>query len=177
MANHCDFVMKITGRKENVDELIDMLQWQRKHEDNGLGRVYECWVEDAEEYDDEFVSVKVSGYCAWSVLTAMRNYGGRHPSLESETERLGLLVELYSSEAGMGFQEHCMIDKGEVIIDECVDYEEHCVEDFDSIEDYNAEYGMDLTEDMVEDGYVYIGGYGSQYGNFMKVKIENWEGN
>ena len=171
MANHCDFIMQITGRRENVEELIDMLKWQRKHKDEGLGRVYECWEDDIEELNEEFISAQVSGYCAWSVLTAMRNYGGRYPSLESETERLNLLVELYSSESGMGFQEHCMIDKGEVVIDECVDYEEHYVEDYDSIEDYNAEYGMDLTEDMVEDGYVYIGGYGSQYGNFMKVEI------
>lgn len=176
MANYCEFTMKITGRRENVNELIDMMKWQGKYQDNGLGRIYDCWVEDAEKFDETFVSVYANGNCAWSVLTAMRSYNGRHPSLESETERLGLVVELYSSEPGMCFQEHCMIDKGEVVFEECIDYEEHCVEEFDTVQEYNEEYGTNFTEDMVQDGYVYIGGYGDQYGQFKKIEIENLKG-
>ena len=165
--------MKITGRKDDANELIQMIQWKGKYANSGLGRAYECWIDDTEEYNEDFVSVEVSGYCAWSVLAAMRDWNGRHPSLESETERLGLLVEFYSSESGCGFQEHCIIDKGNVVISECIDYEEHWIEEFDSVKEYNEEYGTDFTEDMVQDGYVYIGGYGDEYGNFMKVEIDN----
>lgn len=174
MANYCEYMMKITGRKENVDELIEMMKWQGKYANDGLGRIYDCWVGDVEELDETFASVYASGNCAWSVLTSMRNHNGRHPSLESETERLGLLVEVYSSEPGMCFQEHCMIDKGEVVIDECVDYEEHYIGDFDTLEEYNKEYGTDFTEDMIQDEeYIYVGGYGDEYGNFKKIWIEN----
>lgn len=177
MANYCEYTMKITGRKEVVNELIEMMKWQGKHTDNGLGRIYDCWVEDAEEYDETFVSVYANGNCAWSVLTAMRNYKGRHPSLESETKRLGLLVEVYSSEPGMCFQEHCMIDKGSVVIDECIDYEEHYIGDFDTIEEYNEEYRTNFTEEMIQDEeYIYIGGYGDEYGNFKNIAIENLKG-
>ena len=173
MANYCGYMMKITGRKENAEELIEMMKWQGKYEDNGLGRIYDCWVSGTEEYNDSFVSVYVNGNCAWSVLTAMRNYNGRHPSLESETERLGLLVEVYSSEPGMCFQEHCMIDRGEVVFEECIEYEEHWIGEFDSIEEYNKECGTNFTEDMIQDEeYIYIGGYGEQYGNFKKIDIK-----
>lgn len=174
MANHCDFIMQITGRKENVEELIQMLKWKGKYEDQGLGRVYECWDEDIEELNGDFISAQVSGYCAWSVLTSMCDYGGRYPSLESETKRLGLLVEVFSSECGIGFQEHFLIDKGEAVIKDSVDYEEHYIGDFSSLAEYNAQYGTDFTEDMIQDDeYIYVGGYGNEYGNFMKVEIEN----
>ena len=174
MANYCEYMMKITGRKESVDELIQMMQWKGKYEDNGLGRIYDCWVGDVEELNDTFVSVYVNGNCAWSVLTSMRDYNGRQPSLESETERLGLVVEVYSSEPGMCFQEHCMIDKGEVVFEECINYEEHWIGDFDSLEEYNEECGTNFTEDMIQDEeYIYIGGYGDQYGDFKKIWIEH----
>lgn len=174
MANCCDFIMKITGREENVEELIEMMKWQGKYEDCGLGRVYECWEDEVEELNREYISVQVSGYCAWSVLTAMRNYKGRHPSLESETERLGLLVEFYSSESGNGFQEHCMIDRGEVVFEECIDYQEHWIAEFDTLEEYNKEYGTNFTEDMIEnEEYIYEGGYGDEYGVFKKIEITN----
>lgn len=176
MANYCEYVMKITGRKENVEELIEMMKWQGKYENCGLGRIYDCWEDDAEELSEEFGTVQMSGNCAWSVLTAMRNYKGRHPSLESETERLNLLVEVYSSEPGCGFQEHCIIDKGEVILEDCVNYEEHWIGEFNSLKEYNEERGTDFTDDMIQDDeYVYIGGYGDQYGEFQEVKIENFK--
>lgn len=151
MANYCEFDMKITGRKENVLELVEMLKWQGKYEDDGLGKVYDCWHEEMEMLSDGFATIQVAGNCAWSVLTAMRNYKGRTPSLESETERLGLAVEVFSSEPGMGFQEHCMIIKGEVIYDNCADY----------------------FEKETEDGeYIGVGGYGKNYGNFAEIDIK-----
>lgn len=174
MANYCNYVMKITGRKENVEELIDMMKWQGKYEGQGLGRIYDCWEDDIEEITEEFVAAQVSGNCAWSVLTAMRNYNGRTPSLESESERLGLVIEVYSTETGMGFQEHCMIDKGYVVFEECLDYEEHWIDEFDTLEEYNEEYGTGFTEDMVEDGeYIRIGGYGDSYGQFHNIDVTN----
>lgn len=164
MANNCLFDYKIVGKEENVDELIRMMKWQGEFEDSGLGRIYEIWDDEKVDRRDGTVAVLGYGDCAWSVLTAMRNYGGRAPSLESETERLGLKIEIYSSEPGCAFQEHVIIDNGKVIEEECVDYEEHWVWEFDTIEEYNKEYGTNFTEDMVDEGNIKIGGFGDEYG-------------
>ena len=55
---------------------------------------------------------------------------------------------------------------GEVVEDECVDYTEHWIGEFDTLEEYNEEYETNLTEDMVDDGGEYIiqGGFGDEYG-------------
>ena len=166
MANYCYFTMMITGVKEAVDELISMMKWEGIYAENGLGRIYEI-----DEYDRDFhpannVSAKLTGDCAWSVTCAMRSDNGRREvCLESETKRLGLVVEVFSEELGCAFQEHILIDKGEVIIDDCVDYEAHYVGEHDTIEAYNEEYDTNFTEDMVDDDYVYEGGF-EHYGDF-----------
>ena len=164
MANNCLFDFKIVGKEENVDELMEMMQWQGKYENNGLGRIYEVDLSDKDYRADGTVEAYGYGDCAWSVLTAMRNYADRNPSLESETNRLGLVIEIYSSEPGCCFQEHVVIDKGDVIVDECVDYEEHWVDECETIEEYNKEYDTNFTEDMIDDGIVKIGGFGVDYG-------------
>lgn len=183
MANNCLFDMKITGKAKSIKELIRMLQWKDEFKNNGLGHIYEfdCDTEDIDnKNEDEIVSVEGYGDCAWSVLSAMmREYRGDSPSLESEAERLELVIEVYSSEPGFAFQEHMLFAKEETIINECVDYEEHWVWEFDTIEEYNAEYETNFTEDMVNgDGYICIGGFGDDYGMFEDhMKYFNKEGN
>ena len=165
MANNCLFDWKIVGKEDNVEELISMMKWEDEFAVEGLGRIYEIACFDKEEIADGVIAAYGYGDCAWSVLTALRNYKGRHPSLESETERLGLKIEIYSSEPGFAFQEHVIIDNGIVVEEECVDYEEHWIAEYDTLEEYNREYETDFTEDMVDgDGYVKVGGYGDNYG-------------
>lgn len=164
MANNCLFDFKIVGKDENVDELMEMMKWQGKYKDNGLGRIYEVYFTDRDYNNDRTIAAYGWGDCAWSVLTAMRNYADRNPSLESETKRLNLAIEIYSSEPGCAFQEHVIINNGEVIEEECVYYEEHWVEEFETLEEYNKEYETNFTEDMVDDGHVKIGGFGDEYG-------------
>jgi hypothetical protein len=163
--------MKITGQAKGVKEFIRMLQWKDEFEYNGLGRVFEFSFETEDidkKREDEIVSVVGFGDCAWSVLCSMMaEYRGANPSLESESERLGLVVEVYSSEPGCQFQEHMLFNKGDVVINECVDYEEHWIWEFDTIEEYNDEYETNFTEDMVDDnGNICIGGFGDTYGDF-----------
>lgn len=172
MANNCAFDMRITGKEDAIKEFIAMLSWQGEFEECGLGRTYSF---DADELEETTVPgiYTVTGYgdCAWSVLTAMREeYRADAPSLESETERLGLVVEVYSSEPGFCFQEHYIFVKGNCILDDCVEYEEHWIDSFNSLEEYNKEYGTDFTEDMVNDnGDVCIGGFGDEYANFKDM--------
>ena len=172
MANNCDFSMRITGGEAEIKELISMLRWEGKFKDSGLGRIYSFYV-DEDILPTSLADIyQVDGYgdCAWSVLTAMQYYNGRTPCLESETDRLGLVVELFSSEPGCQFQEHILIAKGVVCIEDCVDYEEHWVDNYDSLEAYNKDNETDFTEDMVDDGCVRIGGFGDSYGCFLEVE-------
>lgn len=172
MANNCLFDMRITGREEAIKELIAMLKWEGEFKEKGLGRTYSFDADELEETDVVGIySVTGYGDCAWSILTAMcEEYRKDAPSLESETKRLGLVVEVYSSEPGMCFQEHYLFVKGDVLVNECVDYEEHWVSGYSSLEEYNKEFETDFTEDMLnEDGDVCIGGFGDDYASFEDV--------
>lgn len=172
MANNCAFDMRITGTEDAIKELIAMLSWQGKFKERGLGRTYSF---DAEELEETALPgiYTVTGYgdCAWSILTAMcAEYRKDAPSLESETERLGLVVEVFSSEPGCRFQEHYLFVKGDIKVDDCVDYEEHWVSGYTSLAAYNEEFETNFTEDMLdENGDIYIGGFGEAYANFADV--------
>lgn len=167
MANNCLFDMRISGKRENALELIKMMQWKGEYEHNGLGRIFSCETPyKFEEYKDGYGHIDVFGDCAWSVLCAMMA-GYREISLESETKRLNLVVEVYSSEPGCCFQEHFVIDRGCVLTSECVDYEEHWVSGYDSLEAYNKDNETNFTEDMInESGDICIGGFGDRYMNW-----------
>lgn len=163
MANECSFSALITGRTANVREFLKTMRrnW-----------AYEVICEDEPELEDfapdGIISEYAEGFCKWSVLYAMRDKY-RSPSIESESRKLGLFVEIYSTEIGCAFQEHVFIKKGEIVVDDRVDYDEIYVGEYDSIEEYNAANGTDFTQDMVEDDLVIIGGFGEKYGRFHTI--------
>lgn len=99
------------------------------------------------------------------------------PSLESESERLNLVIELFSSEPGIGFQEHVLIKKGLVEIDEVEDYAEYWLDDYKNVNDINRECGTRFTdEDVNENGVISEGGI-DNYGVFedLEIYFENCE--
>ena len=163
MANNCAFDMRITGGEAEIKELISMLRWE--NEFHGLGRVFSMEIDSLEKTDvPDIFTIYLSGDCANSVKSSMRDDGIRFPSLESESKRLGLVVEVFSSEPGCEFQEHFLVAKGQVIIDACVHYEEHVVDNFGGVDNYNRIHGTNFTKDMVNcNGEVCIGGFGAAY--------------
>ena len=163
MANECTFSALVTGRVENVREFLKIMQ---KHWAYGVLCEDEPQIEDFAP--DAIISEHVEGYCRWSVLCAMRSEY-RNPSIESESKRLNLFVEFYSTEPGCAFQEHVFIKKGAVCIDDCVDYEEIYVGDYNSIEEFNAANDTTFTQDIVEDDYIITGGFGWEYGSFHSI--------
>ena len=173
MANNCLFDAKITGKKTNVQELLDLMC---KHE---IGRIFSCEYDDYDlevANDDDIISVMAYGDCAWSVLCAMLSEYV-NPSLETETKRLNLVIEIYSTESGMGFQEHYLIDRGNKLIDECKDdYEEYWPQDYDSTEEFNEDNDTNFTEDMIdENGDIIIGGFGDRYGIYQSFDAKHFE--
>ena len=178
MANICTFDMQIAGAPAAVEEFVQMLKWEGKFENQGLGRVYsfECDLSSFETDPAGSSAIQVVGFgdCAWSVWTAMRDRPSGMPSLESETKRLGLAVDVYSSEVGIGFQEHVLIDKGTVLEDECEDYFECYVVDMEEVdlEDLCDEYNLTREELMKRvngNGDFCVGGFGDNYGEFVDL--------
>lgn len=167
MANNCFYDMRITGKKKNVEEMIQIIQGVGEFKHDSIGRVFDCCIVDDYSLEsaknDDIVSIDVCGDCAWSIESSMLVNDRRN--LLTETKRLNLIIEAYSSEPGCQFQEHVLINRGEVVIDASVDYKEYWVQEFDTIAEFNEEYGTNFTEDMVnENGDVCIGGFGDEYG-------------
>lgn len=180
MSNNCFYDMRISGKKKNVAELLKMMQREGEFKYDGLGRIFSCDIVDDVPIeiseDNDVIEVDVCGDCANSIKSAMCSDGEcRDICLESESKRLNVVVEAYSLEPGNEFSEHILIDRGEVVIYECVDYEEHDIQDYESIEEYNEENGTDFTEDMIVDEYVHIGGFGDSYGQFEYFGKEHFE--
>lgn len=167
MANNCFYDMRITGKKKSVEEMIRIIQGVGEFKYDSIGRVFDCCIVDDEQLksanEDDVVSVDVCGDCAWSIESSMLVNDSRN--LLTETKRLNLVIEAYSSEPGIGFQEHILVALGAMYVDECVDYSAYWVQEFDTLEEFNEEYGKNFTEDMVnENGDVCIGGFGDDYG-------------
>lgn len=170
MANYCSYEMKIKGKKENVDKLIEYLKSDYRYENNVLVeceadkhfcRVFECHI--AESGEEEYQGYEiVYGSCAWSVLSCMMS--GDHTyykdfkkcennkvtCMTEATKELDLEVEIFSEEPGCCFMEHFLIDKGEILIEECVDWQECYDEEGDPIYD---EYGNRVHEGGLEWDY------------------------
>lgn len=120
--------------------------------DKHLYRVFEC-----DKYDEDVTKAGQTAYyltgnCAWSVYSCMfQGYGTYYSSCPERTHHttlpliskdLGVDVEVYSSEPGMAFAEHYIIEKGEVLVDECVEYEEYYTDD----EDLNIQSKADMEK-------------------------------
>ncbi|MGL4820924.1 MAG: hypothetical protein ACRC5C_13220 [Bacilli bacterium] len=153
MPNHCFYEMKVVGKKENVDTLIQVmnqdyalttifkdsstLTYQDENQKPHLYRVFSA-DETMGEYRDEntYVSI-ISGDCAWSVSSCMinhdRSYYQRHKNfildskathLQALSDQLELEIEVLSNETGNGFAEHYIFKRGIMVENECYDYHE-----------------------------------------------------
>lgn len=179
MANNCYFEMRITGREQDANELIKMMRFEGKYKDCGIGRIFSCDpFSSFEKVNGDIGYIDACGDCAWSILCSMMTqYRKDSPSIESETKKLDLIVEIYSSEPGCCFQEHYVINRGDVIENDCVYYEEHWVSGYRSLDEYNEENETEFTqEDLNANGDVTIGGFGADFGcfdDYVSVFFEN----
>ena len=170
MANNCVYTMKVYGKKENIEEFVRLLCWEAEFEKNGLGKTYSAIPVESEMINEEVFMMIISGDCAWSVNSAMMD---RKISLESETRRLGLFLEVFSEEHGYQFQEHLLINKGDVILNECVGAACELLEEIDDSEfhalckKYNLSPKEAEERAAMNDGYCTFGGFGDDYESFL----------
>ena len=181
MPNYCDYFMKVKGKPENVDEFVEVIQASYSFDDQDncicdagrhFWRVFEAYIED-EEIVDGIKSVYIGGYCAWSVHSCMMSgestYQNDYPNglgttLDIESKRLELEIEVFSGEPGMGFMEHFVIIKGEIKMNACIEYHEYDTEEYKTVKAMNKALGTKFTERQFayakdkDDGYIKVGG-------------------
>lgn len=135
MPNYCNYTMKVTGRKENIKELLDILNADsdyKKYEfsyDRHFCRVFKA--EPSENLSKlkpvdkrhDIYELFITGYCAWSVHSCM--FGGEYSfydnlykkfgdkskaiTIDTEAKRLNLFIEIISEEEGEGFSEYYLL--------------------------------------------------------------------
>lgn len=183
MPNYCYYSMCAIGSKDSIEEFIKVIQADYDYGtmefsyDRHFFRVFEADDDEIKKIGPHLYQVTISGNCAWSVSSCMFNdhstsyyasLKSRYPkdfrgtTLPIESERLNLNIEVFSEECGMCFQEHYVIINGDIIVRECVDWEEYCLEDYETKEEAEEDLGIEITDEEWESGEPYIsrGGFG-----------------
>ena len=183
----CDFLMRVRGKKENVEEFIDVMGTDclaTYSSKNGVGKTrYDCYGNSdrhfwnineffhskVEELKNGMVIVDIRGYCAYSVYSCM--FDGQHTyqewypdgggtTLLCESKKLKLEIEVYSSEPVYEFMEHYHIKNGELLLEEVIDYEEYYLDDYADVQELNECCGTQFTQEDWDnaDDYISVGG-------------------
>ena len=165
-----------------------------------LYRVFSTDVDNFKMISDILCELYLTGYCAWSVYSCMLegvstyyddnllnrdinsvankykmpigtiNYINAGTSLLRECKRLNLIIEVFSDEPGMGFQEHYYVNNfGKLVTDEEKQTTCYWLDDYDSWEDFikeNSEFKDNKDVKELFDackfegvGWFYYGGF------------------
>ena len=165
LSNPCFYSMKVKGAKEDIEEFIQLIKADYNYDtmefsfDRHLQRVFDAEEEELVAIDDNTYSVFISGECAWSVVVCMLDDGYyvsmksrlgdkfRGTTLEIESERLNLDIEVFSEECGMCFQEHYLIKHGMVEIEDCVEWNEYFLDEYETKEEAEEDLDIEITDD------------------------------
>ena len=117
MPNFCYYQMRVRGNEDKVEEFIDIIQADY-HIKNGIcSHDRHFWrVFDANVLDRQFENgsgyAEIEGDCAWSVHACMCDGDGSYnednpnlggTTLQAESEKLHISIEVFSSETGCCF--------------------------------------------------------------------------
>ena len=174
MANICSFSMRVRGDVKGITNFYNAMCQN--------GNIYMGRGADAQiNIDEEDGSAFIEGWCKWSIQSALIDNAismRENPSkwffgndfdaskiefitLDEACEKWNLDMEVYSEEPGCCFQEHYMFIDGYMVLDECVDYYEYYIEEFETKEEAERELDITLTdEEWNEHGFVSRGGFG-----------------
>lgn len=159
MANICSFSMMVKGEHENIEQFYNAMSQN--------GNIYMGRGAEAEIYYKDENCAQIDGWCKWSVQSAMINnaismrtepnlwaFSAREKeelefiTLLEATEKWNLVMEVYSEEPGCEFQEHYVFDNGTILCDECVEYHEHWICEYETKEDAEEELGITITDEQ-----------------------------
>ena len=179
MANSCLYKMHVKGDVKNIEEFLRVMT--DYDYDRHFWRVFSAEAYGKIENEDGSFTYYIDGECAWAVYSCMLMKNGAYAtgdnekdtSLQLESKRLNLEIEVFSEEEGMGFQEHFHYKNGEIITEESVDaschyfdkdlYKGESVEEkFSNFVKELKEYGLkeEITiEDLDDNDEIWIGGF------------------
>lgn len=159
MANNCSFNMKVVADNiENINKFISELQ-----DGNTFYRVFSAEAE-APCKEGARYSACIFGDCAWSVYCSMIDVDDNtYATLETESERLGLEIEVFSTEPGLCFAEHYIYKKGFCILESETEYHEYWPEGYDSWDEFANDSGCPYTEEELNGEPYIIGGYNESF--------------
>lgn len=180
MANICGFSMMVRGNRNNIEAFYNAMRQK--------GKVWMGRGANAEiEYEDVSNRAFINGDCKWSIRSALVDnaismqtdptgwyFGEGVDGSEFEfitlfeaCKKWNLNMEVYSEECGCEFQEHYVFVDGDLICDDCVDYSEYNISEFDIKEEAEEELGITITDEEWEnkdmDEWISRGGF------------ENWD--
>lgn len=116
--------------------------------------VSSCLLPEAHSYYDDMQQKMINQCNEQKKLDSI--YNNQQPFFNYGTnlldlcKKLNLEVEIISEECGFGFMEHIKVRNGDLIINDCVDYAEYVIKDYDTLEDFkndNPESNIDITAD------------------------------
>ena len=176
MANICSFLMKVRGNKEDIIQFHKALTQE--------GKIWMGRGADADLTFEEDGSAFMSGWCKWSVVSALIDNAismrieperwyhepgeeeHEYITLYEACERWNLVMEVYSEEGGCQFQEHFICDKGDVICEDCVHWEEYDIGDYESKEEAEENLDVEFTDEEWENHDDY---------RITRGGFENWD--
>lgn len=158
LANNCMYDMKIAGSRNSINEVVAIMNYKSLN-----CRMYRIFKAEVAEQEDDYAII--SGDCAWSVDNCMINVPDGATSLIQLSKLFRLDFEVFSCEPGCAFQEHYVIQNGNIVCDECVDYQEYWFNEDDwegstseeRFKNFCEEYDLNITIDDL-DGDVYVTG-------------------
>lgn len=168
MPNYCDYEMKIKGTKKNCQEWLSRMNDYEK--ENHFWRIFDADIVDEDGTENNY-EMTICGDCAWSLESCCRasGYSNGVDLFEVNTRELNLIMEAWSTEPGMAFQEHYIYNNGECQSDECIEYNEYWYDEdeYESIEKFAKEFDLgNITEDdLDENDYYHTGGF-ENYGQY-----------
>ena len=174
MANLCSFSMYVRGSHGDIEQFYNAMSQK--------GNIYMGRGAEAEIVWDDDDAAAIDGWCKWSVISSLVDnaismrtepnkwaWGDEDKAKDLEfitlfeaCKKWNLSMEVYSEESGCCFQEHYVCVNGDVLIDDCVDWEEYCICDYDSKEEAEEELGIKITDEEWErEDFISRGGFGN----------------
>lgn len=138
MPNFCNFEMKVIGTEKNLEEFCKVLKANYNVGDKNnpvhMYRIFEVNEYDHEKLENGLYASYFFGQCAWSIYACMTDgsyyvddYNGT--TLKELSEKLNLVIEVNSTEDGMGFQEHYIYRNGVALVEESTESYTLCYDD------------------------------------------------
>lgn len=201
MPNYCDAKIIVTGNARCVDEFTKIIQADYSYTEMRFThtphffRVFEAGIID-EKINGLMKQTTYDITCAWSVYCCMMNgplsYYDENKSFADEygvfygtylnecAKRLGLFIEVFSVEPGVGFNEYYLIDNhGYTAIDQTYEMRNYDLNDYKSRDDFIKQTGDYISEEDYKwsmdeyEGWYATNGYDPDETGYISEKLCN----